>query len=274
MTIKEFAKLCNCNPQTLRYYDKEDLLKPKEVDSWTGYRHYSEEQAIDYVKIKNLQDADFSIKEIKELLTKSDEEIYYAFDGKIAEQVEKLERIRKTQATYLSEKQSMEAKILEIREKVMKAALEYDSEDEFGISKKEFKNLMDKTNELFKLAINRSEQVTVEFKDVETRDEGEVVEEERYTNPLESDIYTILYEKSGWEKTKEVLSEIPKLEDGEYLFYFKVQREKMSKEFNMAFCNILIGYILNQNEKKKLQLGCDCTDSKDNQNHFWLLKAK
>ena len=274
MTIKEFAKLCNCNPQTLRHYDKEDLLKPKEVDSWTGYRHYSEEQAIDYVKIKNLQDADFSIKEIKELLTKSDEEIYYAFDGKIAEQVEKLERIRKTQATYLSEKQSMEAKILEIREKVMKAALEYDSEDEFGISKKEFKNLMDKTNELFELAINRSEQVTVEFKDVETRDEGEVVEEERYTNPLESDIYTILYEKSGWEKTKEVLSEIPKLEDGEYLFYFKVQREKMSKEFNMAFCNILIGYILNQNEKKKLQLGCDCTDSKDNQNHFWLLKAK
>lgn len=29
MTIKEFTKLCNCNPQTLRYYDKEDLLKPQ-----------------------------------------------------------------------------------------------------------------------------------------------------------------------------------------------------------------------------------------------------
>jgi DNA-binding transcriptional MerR regulator len=65
MTIKEFAKLCNCNPQTLRYYDKEDLLKPKTVDAWTGYRHYSKDQAFDFVKIKNLKEADFTIKEIK-----------------------------------------------------------------------------------------------------------------------------------------------------------------------------------------------------------------
>lgn len=144
MTIKEFAKLCNCNPQTLRYYDKEDLLKPKMVDSWTGYRHYSEEQAIDFVKIKNLQEADFSIKEIKELLTKSDEEIYLAFDKKIEEQVEKLERIRKTQATYLSEKQNMEAKIREIREKVMAAAKEYDPWEEFGITQEYYEKLMDK----------------------------------------------------------------------------------------------------------------------------------
>ena len=26
MTIKEFASLCGCNTQTLRYYDKIDLL--------------------------------------------------------------------------------------------------------------------------------------------------------------------------------------------------------------------------------------------------------
>ena len=28
MTIKEFSRLCGCNPQTLRYYDHVDLLKP------------------------------------------------------------------------------------------------------------------------------------------------------------------------------------------------------------------------------------------------------
>ena len=28
MTIKEFAGLCGCNPQTLRYYDSVGLLKP------------------------------------------------------------------------------------------------------------------------------------------------------------------------------------------------------------------------------------------------------
>ena len=27
MTIKVFAKLCDCNPQTLRYYDSVGLLK-------------------------------------------------------------------------------------------------------------------------------------------------------------------------------------------------------------------------------------------------------
>ena len=64
MTIKEFARLCNCNPQTLRYYDRMDLLKPVKVDPYSGYRYYNEEQAIQYVKIKNLQLAGFSIEEI------------------------------------------------------------------------------------------------------------------------------------------------------------------------------------------------------------------
>ena len=41
MTIKEFSRLCGCNPQTLRYYDHVDLLKPVKVDSWTGYRYRS-----------------------------------------------------------------------------------------------------------------------------------------------------------------------------------------------------------------------------------------
>ena len=54
MTIKEFANLCGCSTQTLRYYDKIDLLKPVKVDPWSGYRYYTKSQAIDFVKIKNL----------------------------------------------------------------------------------------------------------------------------------------------------------------------------------------------------------------------------
>lgn len=65
MTIKEFSRLCDCNPQTLRYYDHVDLLKPVKVDSWTGYRYYDEDQALQFVKIKNLQRAGFSIDEIR-----------------------------------------------------------------------------------------------------------------------------------------------------------------------------------------------------------------
>lgn len=39
MTIKEFARLCDCNPQTLRYYDRVDLLKPQKVNRWSEYRY-------------------------------------------------------------------------------------------------------------------------------------------------------------------------------------------------------------------------------------------
>ena len=38
MTIKEFSKLCDCNTQTLRYYDSIDLLKPARVDSFTNVK--------------------------------------------------------------------------------------------------------------------------------------------------------------------------------------------------------------------------------------------
>ena len=69
MTIQAFARLCGCNPQTLRYYDKVDLLRPARVDRFTGYRYYDEEQALTFVKIKNLQLGGFAIEEIKPLLT-------------------------------------------------------------------------------------------------------------------------------------------------------------------------------------------------------------
>lgn len=269
MTIKDFAKLCKCNPQTLRYYDKENLLKPNRVDHWTGYRYYSEEQALDFVKIKNLQEADFSIKEIKELLTKDDEDIYQAFEKKIQDQVAKLERIRKIQISYLSEKKSMEATLREIKEKVLMSAREYNAEEEFGISKEYYENLIANVNDLFETSIRSMGQV--DFSEVKTGDGKDTVEEEEYLNPLENDAYRIIYEKHGWEKTKEVLMSFPKLEDGEYLLYFETGKSKMK---NMAFCTINLGYVLDQNGGRNLQLGCNITESKDDQNHFWLLKAK
>lgn len=68
MTIKEFARLCGCTTQTLRYYDHQNLLKPVRVDDSSGYRYYDKDQALTFVKIKNLQKAGFLIEEIKELL--------------------------------------------------------------------------------------------------------------------------------------------------------------------------------------------------------------
>ena len=108
ITIQGFAKLCGCNTQTLRYYDRIGLLAPAKVDEWTGYRYYEEDQAMRFVKIKNLQQADFSIEEIRPLLEENEDRLAEAFERKIEEQQQKLERIRKIQRSYLKETMDMQ----------------------------------------------------------------------------------------------------------------------------------------------------------------------
>ncbi len=98
--IKEFANLCQCSTQTLRYYDRIKLLSPAYVDDENGYRYYKQNQLYDYIKIKNLQLADFSIAEIKNLLKSSDEDIYHAFDQKINSLKDRLANTLKIKETY------------------------------------------------------------------------------------------------------------------------------------------------------------------------------
>ena len=42
--IGEFSKLTQVTIRMLRHYDDVGLLKPAEIDPWTGYRLYSVEQ--------------------------------------------------------------------------------------------------------------------------------------------------------------------------------------------------------------------------------------
>ena len=111
ITIQGFARLCGCNTQTLRYYDRIGLLTPARVDEWTGYRYYEEAQAMQFVKIKSLQQADFSIDEIRPILEDGDDRLQEAFERKIAEQEQKLARMREIQKSYLNEKMEMQKMI-------------------------------------------------------------------------------------------------------------------------------------------------------------------
>lgn len=137
MTIKQFAMLCQCNAQTLRYYDRIDLLKPVQVDSWTGYRYYTESQAIDFVRIRNLQRADVSIDEIRRLLHESDETLQAAFDEKIAQQKAKPEEIIAIQQSYLREKIMMEKLIRTLSDTLMKQLDAFDAAEELGLTQQE-----------------------------------------------------------------------------------------------------------------------------------------
>lgn len=67
--IKEFSKLAKITVKTLRYYEKEGLLKPAFVNN-NSYRYYDASQLVILSKIISLRQIGFSIKQIKEIFAK------------------------------------------------------------------------------------------------------------------------------------------------------------------------------------------------------------
>jgi len=62
--IGEFSKLVQVPVATLRYYDQVGLLKPIEVDRYTGYRYYSASQLPRLHRILALKGLGFSLEQI------------------------------------------------------------------------------------------------------------------------------------------------------------------------------------------------------------------
>lgn len=59
-SIGDFAKLIGKNPQTLREWDKKDILKPHHIAP-TGYRYYSQEQLNHFLGIQSKKQLDKKI---------------------------------------------------------------------------------------------------------------------------------------------------------------------------------------------------------------------
>ena len=66
--IGDFSRLRRVSVKTLRYYDEMGLLKPVEVDRFTGYRYYEFNQLPRLHRILALKDLGFSLEEIGRLL--------------------------------------------------------------------------------------------------------------------------------------------------------------------------------------------------------------
>ena len=65
LKIGEFSKLMQVTVKTLRHYEQLELLKPADVDQWTGYRYYSIEQMQRLSSIRELKNLGFSLEEIR-----------------------------------------------------------------------------------------------------------------------------------------------------------------------------------------------------------------
>lgn len=67
--IGDFARLSHVSVVTLRHYDDIGLLKPVQVDRFTGYRYYSVTQLPRLNRILALKDLGFSLQQIEQVLS-------------------------------------------------------------------------------------------------------------------------------------------------------------------------------------------------------------
>ncbi len=110
--IGEFSKLGKTTIKTLRFYEKQGLLKPARIDEYTGYRYYQGGQLIDLARIVALRQTGFSIEEIKDFTRGKD--LFSFLDEKRAElekaQSDVAEKLRRI--NYLSERKIMEKEVV------------------------------------------------------------------------------------------------------------------------------------------------------------------
>lgn len=71
-SISQTAKIVEMTAETLRHYDRIDLVKPCKTDEWTGYRYYSQQEIVRLNTIKALQCMDLTLSEIKDILAYDD----------------------------------------------------------------------------------------------------------------------------------------------------------------------------------------------------------
>jgi len=109
--IGDFSRLTQVSIRMLRYYDEVGLLKPAEIDRFTGYRFYNAKQITQLNQIVALRDMGFLVAEIAIFLQKelSDAELFLMIEQKRAE-------ILQTIATENSKSERLEV-LLKSREK-------------------------------------------------------------------------------------------------------------------------------------------------------------
>ena len=294
ITIQGFAKLCGCNTQTLRYYDRIGLLAPAKVDEWTGYRYYEEDQAMRFVKIKNLQQADFSIEEIRPLLEENEDRLAEAFERKIEEQQQKLERIRKIQRSYLKETMDMQNMIRTITDFVEGRMGDPKLWKEFGLDDAQETEISARVHEMLADWLTEIRNASGEIAQSMAREEANVMktvmdamtnnnpegkdlimaaakdDNQAMGNEIPADAEKV-FERSGWEHISDWLAEVPDLSDGKQNFFeFKVRDD--SPVNDGGFPTLALAVMAAKFGAMNGGMTCNAGRRSDGINHFTLYR--
>ena len=293
ITIQGFAKLCGCNAQTLRFYDRIGLLAPAKVDSWTGYRYYEEEQAIRFVKIKNLQRADFSIEEIKTLLEADDDSLMQAFERKIAQQRKKLEQIQEIQQSYLRETMDMKNMVQQLAsfveghtdDPLLWEELGLDAAQKTEISARVHEQMADWLTQIKssadELARQMDEKDRTVMKEVmgallsgdpEKTEKGLIFAmadaDQNATETIPQDAQKV-FARDGWEHVREWIDELPALDGSRQSFFiFRVRED--SPVLGAGFPSLMLAAMAVKTDAIKGGMNCRTALSDDGRNHFAL----
>ncbi len=100
-TVGQMSKLHKVSIDTLRFYDKIDLFKPKFINTESRYRYYTADQFLKLERIKYFRKLNFSIDEIREVIDFNNVELLK----------EKLAEGKKRVEEELSELQSINRRI-------------------------------------------------------------------------------------------------------------------------------------------------------------------
>ena len=290
ITIQGFARLCGCNTQTLRYYDRIGLLAPAKVDQWTGYRYYEEDQAMMFVKIKNLQQADFSIEEIKGLLGEDDSFLMEALEQKITEQEQKLEQIRKIQRSYLEETMNMQNIVDTITGYVGERLDNPAMWEEFGLGKDDETEITAKVHELLadwllecrksgdEVSLTADDKAITGLKDIAKKvkkgqlDGAEELMLVRGKQEIEREIPAgaeKVFECSGWDHISDFIGDLPDLGNGKQKYFLFCVCED-SPVVDFGFPTMVLAVMAAKFNAMDGGMTCKTALSDDGQNHFEL----
>ena len=294
ITIQGFARLCGCNTQTLRYYDRIGLLKPAKVDEWTGYRYYEEGQALLFVRIKNLQQADFSIEEIKALLPGDDDLLMAAFEQKIEAQKQKLATIRKIQQSYLREAMDMRNTVNEFLDVVEGWTAKPELWAELGLDADREEETRAGINAMLADWLSRCRDAGEEISGQMGRQNlavmKEVLEKLKSGSPDGNSLLMsvsrdadapeegipegarAVFERGGWEHVSEWIRDLPEsLGNGKQsIFLFRVRED--SPVSDPGFPTLLLAAMASLHNAMDGGMTCRTGLSSDGRNHFTLLQ--
>ncbi len=94
--IGDFSKIARISAKTLRYYHEIDLLRPSSIDSENGYRIYSNDCLEKARRINLLKGLNFTLKEIKEIIEKyeEDDDLTFLIEQKLNETKTKIKEYK------------------------------------------------------------------------------------------------------------------------------------------------------------------------------------